>query len=143
MAERRDYLLRMIEQMGAVFARLRQLILGGDVAESELSLAAARAGVDLTTARALDADSLTALLLPQGQVDPTRAWLTAELITLESLQAERQGRMDEALSGYRKAFRLYLAMDPRIIGGIPEAAQRISELESRIRALTDSSPSAA
>jgi hypothetical protein len=143
MAERRDYLLRMIEQMGAVFARLRQMILGGSAAESELTSASRRAGVDLTTARALDAESLVTLLLPQGQVDPTQAWLTAELMALEALYAERQGRSDEALSHYRKAFRLYLAMDPRIIGGIPEAAGSMAELEARIQALTDSSPSAA
>jgi hypothetical protein len=143
MAERRDYLLRMIEQMGAVFARLRQLILGGEVAQEEMRSAASRAGVDLTTAKVLDADSLLVLLLPEGQVDPTRTWLTAELIGLDALAADRQGRIEEALEGYRKALRLYLALDPRIIGGIPEAANRMAELEARITALSDTSPSAA
>lgn len=132
MAERRDYLLRMIEQMGAVFTRIRQLILGGSSHKGELQIAATRAGVDLGTARVLDVDSLLALLSTSGEADPTRTWLTAEFVYLEGLGAETTGAVDDALAAYRKARRLFLAIDPRVIGGIPEARARILELERRI-----------
>lgn len=144
MAERRDYLLRMIEQMGAVMARLREMILGG-VAGSleEIRRTGARAGVDIGLARALETESLVALLSPDGSPDSTRIWVLAELLALEGLDAERRGNDEEALSLYRKALRLYLAIDPRVIGGIPEAEDRRKELEHRITILTDTSPSAA
>lgn len=142
--DRRDYILRMIEQMGAVFARLREIIMGGHAeVEDELKLAAHRSGVDLAMARALDPESLLGLLSAEGQPDPTRTWLFAELLAIDGLAAETRGRLDQALALFQKALRLYLAIDPRIIGGIPEAASRVDELQFRISRLTDIPPSAA
>jgi hypothetical protein len=136
--ERRDYLMRMIEQMGAVFARVRQMLLGGTAGGAEqLNAAARRAGIDAGTARALDADSLLALLSAGGVADPTRTWLMAEFIYLDGLGLELEGSGDDALDAYRKALRLYHAIDPRIIGGITEATERIAELASRIDSLDE------
>jgi hypothetical protein len=140
-AERRDYLLRMIEQMGAVFARIRQLILGGSaVSEEELRATASRAGIDVGVVRALDAESLVNLLSAAGEVDPTRAWVTAELLYVDALAAELGGALDAAFDLYAKSLRLYTAIDPRIIGGIPEAGGRIGEIEQRITALRAADP---
>jgi hypothetical protein len=140
-AERRDYLLRMIEQMGAVFARIRQMILGGSsVTEEELRIVAGRAGVDLGVVRALDAKSLVELLSTAGEVDPTRAWVMAELLYVDALGADVSGSPDEALDLYAKSLRLYTALDPRIIGGIPEAGGRIDEIAQRIAALRAGDP---
>jgi hypothetical protein len=136
MAERRDYLLRMIEQMGVVFARLRQLIQGGSGADLEIQQAAKQAGVDLTMARALDPDSLIELLSTGGEADPTRTWLMAEFLFLDGLAAETAGAGDEALDVYVRSLRLYAAIDPRVIGGILEGRDRIAELERRILHLT-------
>jgi len=142
-AERRDYLLRMIEQMGAVFARIRQLILGGStVSEEELRAAASRGGVDFGVVRALDAESLVDLLSVAGEVDATRAWVMAELLYVDGLGADVSGLHEEALDLYLKALRLFTAIDPRIIGGIPEAGGRIFEIEQRITALRAADPTA-
>ena len=137
MAERRDYLLRMIEQMGAVFARLRQLVMNGSGAQGEIQQAAQRAGVDLAMAQALEPDSLIELLSSGGVADPTRTWLMAEFLYLEGLASETEGSGDDALETYAKALRLYAAIDPRVIGGIPEAKHRLAELEGRIDRLRD------
>jgi hypothetical protein len=144
MSTRRDYILRMIEQMGAVFARLRQMILGGGSGvEEELRKASGMAGVDLGTARVLDGESLLALLAPAGQPDATRIWVIAELLYLDGLDEFQKGRPGSALASWQKALKLYTVLDPRIIGGIPEAAERIPELERRVEELLSSPPSAA
>ncbi len=127
----RDYILRMIEQMALIVARIRRRILGGDPgAAEELRAEASRHGVDLTLATVLDEESLLLVLAPGG--DPAHCWLMAEMLYLEGLQAEASARFDESLSCYRRSLRLFLALDPRIIGGLPEAAERVAELEQRI-----------
>jgi hypothetical protein len=130
--QQRDYILRMIEQMGAVLARLRQQLLGGAPVAEEARQEADRAGVDLDLARVLDAESLVELLSPEGQPDITRVWFIAELLYLDGLQSEQAGRLDEAVGYFRKALRLYLTLDPRILGGLPEAGERVTDLESRL-----------
>jgi hypothetical protein len=68
----------------------------------------------------------------------------AEMLYLDGLHAEAAGRIDESLGSYRRSLRLFLALDPRVIGGIPEAAERTAELEQRIGQLAhDRDPSAA
>ncbi len=130
----RDYLMRMIEQMGSVLARLRQLIMGGGQVESELLKTARSQGVDLVTARALDAESLLALLSAGGPPDITRTWLMAELIGLDGLNAELAGDGVTARESYRKALVLFRALDPHILGGLPDATARIADLEQRVSA---------
>jgi hypothetical protein len=133
----RDYILRMIEQMALVIARIRKLFLGGDVeaARAELRAEAARQGVDLPLARALDPESLLLLLSPTGVPEPGRCWVFAEMLYLDGLQSAAQGDTDDAVRAYGNALRLFLALDPSVIGGIPEASARIAELEQRIDAL--------
>jgi len=133
MPARRDYILRMIEQMGAVFARLRQLIVGGERAEEEMRAAAQQASVNLDMARALDADSLIALLAPDAQADVTRVWVMAELLFLDGLRASEGGDEPGAREAWRKALRLYQSLDPAIIGGLPEATGRIHELRALLQ----------
>lgn len=134
----RDYILRLIEQAALVIARIRQRILGGDVttARDELRAEASRHGVDLALARALDPHSLLLLLSPTGEPEPARCWLIAELLYLDGLQAQTAGELDQALRSYENALRLFLALDPSVIGGIPEAADRVAELERRVLELT-------
>jgi hypothetical protein len=141
----RDYILRMIEQMALIVARLRRRILGGDPgAADDLQSEAARHGVDLPLAKAMDVESLLLVLSPGGYPEPAHCWLMAEMLYLDGLHAEAAGRIDESLGSYRRSLRLFLALDPRVIGGIPEAAERIAELERRIGILAhDSDPSAA
>jgi hypothetical protein len=134
----RDYILRMIEQVGAMLARLRQRILGGDPgAPAELNAEAARQGVDLELARLLDEDSLLLLLSPGGRPEAARCWVMAEFLYLDGLQMEEAGRLDESRASYRRALRLFRALDPAVIGGLPEAAGRAAEMETRLRSLAD------
>jgi hypothetical protein len=129
----RDYMLRMIEQMAATIARLRKMIVGGaDGADIELREAAGMYDVDLRTARAVDGETLLLLLSPTGEPEPGRCWITAELMYLDALSLERDGNMDEAAHGFAKALLLYETIDATMLGGLPEANERIAELRLRM-----------
>jgi len=105
---RRDYLLRMIEEMGRIMARIRELLLGGEVvkAATELQEAARVAGLDIGTARVLDADSLVLLLRPTPDADPGRVQLAADLLELDALVARAAGREEQAAQLLAKSARL-------------------------------------
>jgi hypothetical protein len=130
----RDYILRMIEQMAAVIARLRKLIAGGDLetADVELRQAAGIYGVDLDSARAVDAETLLLLIAPGGTPEATRAWITAELLALDGRRLEAEGDDRAAHSVYAKALLLFNSLDPTAIGGLPEAGDRIGELRVKL-----------
>ncbi len=130
--DRRDYVMRMIEQMGAMVARVRRMLLGGEPIAEELTTAASHAGVDLEMARVLDARSLLELVAPEGQAEPGRAWVMAELLALDGERLDVLGRRDEAVDRYGKALLLFGALHPSVIGGLPEAAERIAWLEERL-----------
>lgn len=103
--ERRDYLLRMLEDMGRIIARLRALLVGGDPAGAavELTAAAKLAGLDLGAARSLTAESLLILLRPTGDGDATRVRLVAELLDGAAALADAEGEEDEARRYREKA----------------------------------------
>jgi hypothetical protein len=130
----RDYILRMIEQMAAVLARLRKLIQGGGIeaADQEIRQTAGIYGVDLDAARAVDSETLLLLISPGGQPDVSRTWITAELLYLDGLRLESQGDLREAHHVYSKALLLFNSLEPSSIGGLPEAGDRIGELRARI-----------
>lgn len=130
----RDYIMRMIEQMAAVVARLRKRILGGEAeaVDEELRQHAGIYGVDLEAARAVDSQTLLLLLSPTGQPDITRAWITAELLYVDGLRLEAQGDVREAHHVYSKALLLFNSLEPSSIGGLPEAGDRIGELRARL-----------
>ena len=130
--QRRDYLMRMIEQMGVAFARIRQMLIGGEPVGDVLRLEARKSGVDLDLARVLDADSLADVLSPNGQPDVTRLWVMAELLHLDGLRLDMEGRMDEGEALHRKSLRLYLALEPAVLAALPEGAIRLREIEERL-----------
>jgi len=106
--ERRDYLLRVIEEMGRITARIREMLLGGDVvkAATELQAAARVAGLDVGTARALTADSLLLLLRMSPDADNGRVKLAADLLELDAMVAEAEGKEAVAESYRLKATQL-------------------------------------
>lgn len=130
--QRRDYLMRMIEQMGVAFARIRQMLIGGEPVEDMLRLEARKSGVDLDLARVLDADSLADVLSPNGQPDVSRLWVMAELLHLDGLRLDMEGRLDEGEALHRKSLRLYLALEPAVLAALPEGAVRLHEIEERL-----------
>jgi hypothetical protein len=123
----------MIEQLAAVIARMRKRVLGGDPEiGTELDDLAQHNDVDLKTARAVDGETLLLLLSPTGAPEPSRAWLVAELLYLDALSLEARGDADEARHGFAKALLLYESIDATMIGGLPEANDRIGEVRVRL-----------
>jgi hypothetical protein len=134
--EQRDYILRLIEQLGAVMAALRRRILGAAPPEGlrgQLDGVASRAGFDLELLRGFDLQTLRLLVAPTGDVDPTRCWLMAEILYLDGLEAllseDPEGR-DSLL----KARALFELVRPHggLLVGLPEADERIEEIDERL-----------
>jgi hypothetical protein len=138
--ERRDYILRMIEQMGAALVAARNLILGrraepGRV-EEELQALAGRSGIDLDVIRGFTGDILSMLVSPSGEVEPGRCWLIAELLYLDGLEAEVEERTDDARASLEKARTLYTLIAPGggMLVGFPEAEERVRDIDARLAA---------
>jgi hypothetical protein len=135
----RDYILRMIEQIGRILLALRKRIQGqaSDVADVEdaFRTLAGHAGIDLDVARRTTPETL--ILLTSPQLEPTRCWTLAELLYLDGLNAQTDGRNEDARNSYEKALRLFAFVEPGggMLLGWPEAADRIAEIEERLRSL--------
>jgi hypothetical protein len=135
----RDYILRLIEQVGAALAALRRRILGrtGDAAVlyDELARIAGQAGFDLELLRALSGDTLHMLVSPTGEVEPARCWLMAELLYLDGLQAVTEERSVDAAASLGKARLLFGLIEPGggMLLGFPEAAERIREIDTLVQ----------
>lgn len=143
----RDYILRLIEQVGRMLIALRRQILQkpGDTGGVTQSLhhAAGQLGLDLDFARHATADTLALLAAPQ--TDPARCWAIAELLFVDALAAEAEGRVAEAADGFRKARFFFAMVEPGgvMLLGWPEAAERIAEIDERLAGHLDPGPSAA
>jgi hypothetical protein len=135
----RDYLLRMIEQMGQVLIRLRKMLagerVGGERFDQALASAATQFGITPGLLREATPETLAMLLAPT--VDPSRCWLAAELLYLEGLEAEAAARNDDAVTAFEKARLLFRLIEPAgaMLTGWPEAADRIEEIRQRLDAL--------
>jgi hypothetical protein len=138
--ERRDYILRMIEQMGGALIALRNRILGRSSTpariEEDLQALAGRGGLDLEVIRGLSGDTLHMLVAPSGEVEPGRCWLIAELLYLDGLEAEVEERDDDARASLEKARILYTLIAPAggMLIGFPEAADRTRDIDARLGA---------
>jgi hypothetical protein len=137
--QRSDYILRMIERLGQMLIRLRKLIAGGADAENvgdELRNIARVGAVDIDIARLASRDTLLMFVAPEGEVEPTRCWLLAELLYLDGLQARAEGRDGDARSSFEKAVSLFELVEP---GGVhllgwPEASERIAQIHTLVDA---------
>jgi hypothetical protein len=138
MFQRQDYILRIIEQMGQMLARLLDQILnrpGEDLSgvEADLNGAAHRVGLDLQLARRLAPDTLHMMVSPAGVLDPSRCWVLAELLYLHGLQAERTGDTAAAHESFIRSLYLYELVEPdwKPVVELPGAAARVAELKER------------
>ena len=135
----RDYILRLIEQLGAALVALRKRILHGGAAPQEvydeLAGLADRSGFDLALLRGFSGETLRMLVSPTGEVEPARCWLMAELLYLDGLQALAEGRDEDARAGLEKARLLYSLVEPGggMLVGLAEAAERIHDIDDRLR----------
>ncbi len=140
----RDFVLRMIEQLGIVLSALRRLILGGGDPEAvgqALTDAASQAGMDIGLLRALSVETLYALVTTTGEVELTRCWLMAELLYLDGLGASLEDRREDARDSLTKARSLYDMVRPAggLLIGLPEAAGRIEEIDALLVGLAERS----
>jgi hypothetical protein len=137
----RDYILRMIEQLGQALIRLRRMIMGGEASpeavDDELRSVARGVGFDVDMARVASADTLAMLVSTGGEVDPSRCWVFAELLYLDAMEAEMDGRVEMARAGYDKALSLFSLLEPAggFLVGWPEAGERVDEIRSRLDGL--------
>ena len=131
----RDYILRMIEELGAALIALRNAILGGkaggDEVEDTLRRAASGAGMDIELARALSADALRDMVAPTGEVEPARCWVLAEALMTDGVYRMQGGERERARSSLAKAAALFDLVGPggAFLTGFPEARVRIAEIE--------------
>ena len=136
--DRRDYIMRMIEQLGGMLAALRRRILGGDTSRAEtreeLRETAKLGGLDYDLARALAPETLFTMVAPGGELDPARCWLLAELSYLDGLEAELAEDPGEARDSLERAAYLFGLLRPAAGNflGIPESADRIGDIERRL-----------
>ena len=137
-----DYILRMIEQLGQMLAALRKIILQqsapAQVIADRLTAAASSGGFDLELAKAASVETIEMLVAPEGDLDPARCWLVAEVLYLDGLQAQLEERPEEAAASLRKSLPLYTLLKPKgLFLGLPEAAARISEIEALLVTLDE------
>ena len=136
---RHDYILKLIERVGAALVALRNRILrrsGEETAvRAEINEIARQAGLDIDVARSLDPALLLTWLAPAGEPDPAKLWLMSELLYLDGLHAraakllEWRGDLERALTLLDK-----LSLDWRPGDSFATAGERANE----IRALLDS-----
>lgn len=100
--------------------------------EEELAAAGARVGVELQTARQLDAATLARVLSRGPEGGGGRLWAAAELLFVDGLAARMRGEERVARARWEKAAFLYrtLGDDP----GLPEEATPPAERVERIGA---------
>lgn len=137
----RDYILRLIEQLGSALVEIRNRILGRKTdavrLEEELAEIAGKGGLDLAVLRGFDADTLHMFASPTGEVEPARCWLMAELLYLDGLQAHVEERGEDAARSLEKARLLFTLIEPGggMLVGIPEAGDRVAEIDGLLEGI--------
>lgn len=131
-------MLRQIEQMAQVLARILDRLLRRESSRDEIRLDLARAarsfGADLDLARTVSPETLLLLVSPTGDIEPARCWLFAESFYLDGLAAHLAGDDDDALDLLGRARLLFqaLAEGELRLPGIPEADERVREIDRLI-----------
>lgn len=134
----RDYILRLIEELGAILVAIRRRIMGqemtAEAADEELSAVANKVGMDLTILRSLAGESLHLFAAPGGEVDPSRAWLMGEILYLDGLQAKIEERFEDAEASLGKARYLFTLIAPGggMLVGFEEAEERIADIDETL-----------
>ena len=104
-----DYILRIIQQMGAILRRMMEELRGekpGDVYETSREALQLLLGLPPTLADSLTADGLVALLSPGGVFDPERGRLAAEVFVRRAQAGVMAGLPENVASDRAKALRL-------------------------------------
>ncbi len=99
--------------------------------DEELASAAARVGVELTTARRMDSATLSRAL-SGGPGGGGRLWAAAEILFIDGLAARNRGDDSVARSRWEKAEFLYrrIGKDVEIPEGATSPQERLDRIES-------------
>ena len=130
----KDYIMRMIEAIGLMVARIRAMIGRGEMddVQRELQASAARTGIDLAIGRTLDGDSLLSIFMPPGSsVDPTNGILFGEVLYLDGLAQRASGDLSSSNESFAKALLLLQAASAYATA----AGVRYAETEERVAEL--------
>ena len=139
----RDYILRMIEELGAALIALRKAIFGGGApageVEDTIRRAASGAGMDIELARAASVEALPAMVAPTGEVEPARCWVLAEALMTDGVHQLERGKHGPARSSLAKAAVLFELVGPggAFLTGFPEARVRIAEIEELLERMVE------
>jgi hypothetical protein len=138
---RHDYILKLIERLGAALVVLRNRILRRSqdetVVRAEIGDIARQAGLDIDVARTLDPALLLTWLAPAGEPDPAKLWLMSELLYLEGLNA----RASQTLvwrGDLERALTLLVRLSPHYRPG--DSFATAGERAIEIRALLENQP---
>jgi len=104
-----DYILRIIQQMGAILRRMMEEMRGerpGEVYDTSREALQLLLGIPPTLTDALTAEGLVALLSPGGMFDPERGRLAAEVFVRRAQAGALLGDEAGAAVNRTKALRL-------------------------------------
>ena len=131
-----DYLLRMISQATAVFARIIGLKKSGDYQDALREIdqnLEQLLGLDVKLIRLLDEESLYRNLSTNEQTNLARLELIADLFKEEGGIYKLQGKMPESHSAFIRSLTFYLQMDANKDPSHPmEISQKVDEVISNI-----------
>lgn len=133
-----DYILRMIEQLGRMLVAMRDAVLGRDsdaaTIQERLASAGRENGVDVMLARSFTPETLVMMVSMGGEVEPGRAWLLAELLYLDGLDAYLRADGERAHASLLRALVLYRLIGPGFprLPDFPEIHERIAEVEGML-----------
>jgi hypothetical protein len=143
---RSDFILRMIERFGQMLIAIRNRILRGDdpqQIEDDLMAGSQQAGVDLALVRSFTLESLMMFVDRDGELELDRAWLMAEILSLDGIQAARLGEVVRARDSLLKARALFELVGPAgsMLIGIPDVKDRLEEIDQTLEELESAPPS--
>ena len=130
----RDYILRLIEEAGAILRLALTGILDRRTKRpailSQLKQATQLGNLDMDLLRVLDANTVRAMVT-QGWSDLARIWLAAEALYLDGLSARMEEGAEAGTASLMKALMLFRMVGPSgsIPAGFPEATERAREIE--------------
>jgi hypothetical protein len=104
-----DYIIRLLQQLGAVLAAIAGKKTSGDLAGAEQEIAEQclrHTGLPLVVVKQSSPEDLAALLAMGGALQVPRALLLAELLREEAELNELRGNPPGAVLSYRQALRL-------------------------------------
>lgn len=135
-----DYILRLLQQLGAIVATIAGRRTAGDLQGAEQAIAdecLRQTGLPFVVVQQSSPENLAALLQMGGARQVSRALTLAELLREDALLAEQRGNPLHAAVSYRQALSLVTSTLPGLRGEEETLFRgRAAELAVKLRDLT-------